>query len=170
MNYQPKENDKLQATLGGGWNHFDNDHYGEIIWAQYASTSFPGQRYYFNTARNTDFNAYARATYQALPWLGAYADMQVRRISYKIDGVEDDQNNVTTRANYTFFNAKAGLTASLGHGQQLYASFAVGQSSCFARPMPTLRASKVVERSTSTVAILSQVSRRFALASARASQ
>lgn len=127
LSYQPKANDKLQATLGGGWNRFDNDHYGEIIWAQYASTSFPGQRYYFNSARKTDFNAYARATYQALPWLGLYADAQVRRIIYKIDGVEDAQNEVTTRANYTFFNPKAGATASLGHGQQLYASLAVGQ-------------------------------------------
>ncbi len=127
LNYQPRANDKLQATLGGGWNRFDNDHYGEIIWAQYASTSFPGQRYYFNTARKTDFNAYARATYQALPWLGLYADAQVRRIIYKIDGVEDAQNDVTTRASYTFFNPKAGATASLGRGQQLYASLAVGQ-------------------------------------------
>ncbi len=127
LNYQPKANDKLQATLGGGWNRFDNDHYGEIIWAQYASTSSIRQRYYFNTAHKTDFNAYARATYQVLPWLGVYGDMQVRRIIYSIDGVEDDQNDVTTRVNYTFFNPKAGLTASLGHGQQLYASFAVGQ-------------------------------------------
>jgi iron complex outermembrane receptor protein len=127
LNYQPRSNDKLQATLGGGWNRFDNDHYGEIIWAQYASTSFPGQRYYDNSARKTDFNAYARATYQALPWLGLYADAQVRRIIYKIDGVEDAQNDVRTRANYTFFNPKAGATASLGHGQQLYASVAVGQ-------------------------------------------
>jgi len=127
LNYQPKGNDKLQATLGGGWNRFDNAHYGEIIWAQYASTSFPGQRYYDNTAHKTDFNAYARATYQALPWLGLYADAQVRRIIYRIDGVEDAQNDVRTRANYTFFNPKAGATASLGHGQQLYASLAVGQ-------------------------------------------
>jgi iron complex outermembrane receptor protein len=26
LNYQPKANDKLQATLGGGWNRFDNAH------------------------------------------------------------------------------------------------------------------------------------------------
>jgi iron complex outermembrane receptor protein len=127
LNYQPKDNDKFQATLGGGWNHFVNDHYGEIIWAQYASTSFPGQRYYFNTARKTDYNAYARATYQALPWLGLYGDVQIRHIKYTIDGVEDEQNDVATRASYTFFNPKAGATAALGHGQQLYASLAVGQ-------------------------------------------
>ena len=125
LNYQPRANDKLQATLGGGWNRFDNDHYGEIIWAQYASTSFPGQRYYFNNARKTDYNAYARATYQALPWLGLYADAQVRRITYTIDGVEDAQENVTTRADYTFFNPKAGATINPGHGHQFYGSFAV---------------------------------------------
>jgi iron complex outermembrane receptor protein len=127
LNYQPKASSAFQATLGGGWNQFNNDHYGEVIWAQYASNSFINQRYYFNNARKTDFNAYARATWQVLPWLGVYGDAQVRRIVYKIDGVEDDQADVTTRVNYTFFNPKAGLTASLGHGQQLYASFAVGQ-------------------------------------------
>ena len=127
LNYQPKDNEKFQATLGGGWNRFDNDHYGEVIWAQYASNSFPGQRYYFNTARKTDYNAYARATYQALPWLGVYGDVQIRHISYTIADVEDKQNDVGNRASYTFFNPKAGVTVPLGQGQQLYASFAVGQ-------------------------------------------
>ncbi|WP_460612950.1 TonB-dependent receptor [Hymenobacter seoulensis] len=127
LNYQPKENDKLQATLGGAWNRFTNDHYGEVIWAQYASNSNIRQRYYFNDALKTDFNAYARATWQVLPKLGVYGDVQLRRIAYNIDGVEDDQNDVTTRARYTFFNPKAGATFSLSEHQQLYASYAVGQ-------------------------------------------
>jgi iron complex outermembrane receptor protein len=127
LNYQPKENDKFQATLGGAWNRFDNDHYGEIIWAQYASNSQLGQRYYFNNALKTDYNAYARATWQVLPILGIYGDVQVRHIKYTIDGLEAGSQDVTTRANYTFFNPKAGATLSLGKGQQLYASFAVGQ-------------------------------------------
>lgn len=127
LNYQPKDNDRFQATLGGAWNRFDNDHYGEVIWAQYASNSSIRQRYYFNSARKTDYNAYARATWQVLPKLGIYGDVQVRHIEYRINGVEDDQNDVTTRANYTFFNPKAGLTFTPAEGQQLYASFAVGQ-------------------------------------------
>ncbi|OGX81792.1 TonB-dependent receptor [Hymenobacter glacialis] len=126
LNYQPRDG-KLQATLGGAWNHFSNDHYGEIIWAQYSQNIAHRQRYYFNNATKTDYNAYARATWQATPWLGVYGDLQLRRIGYRINGIEDDQNDVTTRARYTFFNPKAGTTVSLGHGQQLYASFAVGQ-------------------------------------------
>ena len=127
LNYQPKRYEKLQATLGGAANRFDNDHYGEIIWAQYASNSRLGQRYYFNNAGKDDYNAYARATWQVLPRLGVYGDVQLRHINYRIDGVEDDQNDVRTRASYTFFNPTAGATFDLGDGQQLYASFAVGQ-------------------------------------------
>ncbi|SMB96643.1 TonB-dependent receptor [Hymenobacter roseosalivarius DSM 11622] len=127
LNYQPKNNDRFQATLGGAANRFDNDHYGEIIWAQYASTSNIRQRYYFNEATKSDYNAYARATWQVLPRLGVYGDLQLRRIDYAINGVEDDQNDVTTRARYTFFNPKAGATFAVAEGQQLYASFAVGQ-------------------------------------------
>ncbi|MCI1187933.1 TonB-dependent receptor [Hymenobacter sp. DH14] len=126
LNYQPT-NGKLQATVGGAWNRFDNDHYGEIIWARYASTSFLNQRYYFNNAVKTDYNAYARATWQVLPVLGIYGDVQVRHINYAINGVEQGNQDVTTRASYTFFNPKAGATLTLGHGHQLYGSFAVGQ-------------------------------------------
>jgi len=126
LNYQPRER-KIQTTIGGAWNRFENDHYGEIIWAQYASTSSIRQRYYFNDARKTDYNAYVRTTYEVVPRLGLYGDVQVRHIEYTINGVEDDQNDVTTRASYTFFNPKAGATLALGTGQQLYASFAVGQ-------------------------------------------
>ena len=126
LNYQPADG-KLQATLGGAWNRYDGDHYGEIIWAQYASNSQLGQRYYFNNAVKTDYNAYARATWQVLPILGIYGDVQVRHIDYRIDGLEPKNQDVTTRATYTFFNPKAGATLSLGGGQQLYGSFAVGQ-------------------------------------------
>ncbi|MDB5268834.1 MAG: TonB-dependent receptor [Hymenobacter sp.] len=126
LNYQPVDG-KLQATLGGAWNRFDNDHYGEIIWAQYASNSQLGQRYYFNNAVKTDYNAYARATWQVLPILGIYGDVQVRHIDYRIDGLEPKKQDVTTRATYTFFNPKVGATLTLGRGQQLYGSFAVGQ-------------------------------------------
>jgi iron complex outermembrane receptor protein len=127
LNYQPRANDKLQATLGGAWNRFENDHYGEIIWAQYASNSSLGQRYYFNDASKTDFNVYLRATWQLLPWLSVYGDAQLRHIDYAIKGLESGQNDVSTSASYTFYNPKSGVTIKLSEGQQLYTSYAVGQ-------------------------------------------
>ncbi|GAA4376721.1 TonB-dependent receptor [Hymenobacter koreensis] len=127
LNYQAPENDRLTATLGGGWNRYDGDHFGEVIWARFASTSNIRQRYYFNDAQKTDFNVFAKATYQLLPRLGLYGDLQLRTIDYLIDGVDDDRRDVTTRASYTFFNPKAGATFTLAPGQTLYASYAVGQ-------------------------------------------
>ncbi|GAA4368328.1 TonB-dependent receptor [Hymenobacter saemangeumensis] len=127
LNYQPRSNDRFQATLGGAANRFDNEHYGEIIWAQYATTIAHRQRYYFNDATKSDYNVYARATWQLLPRLGVYADLQLRRIDYRIQGINNDQRKLDTRADYTFFNPKAGATFTLAEGQQLYASLAVGQ-------------------------------------------
>ena len=136
LNYQPKADDRLQATIGGAWNRFENDHYGEVIWARYASTGNIRQRYYFNAARKTDYNAYARATVLLFERLSLYGDAQVRRIRYGIDGVEHEPNSpravkgvvdVTTHVDYTFFNPKAGAAFTLAEGQQLYASYAIGQ-------------------------------------------
>ncbi|KAA9338767.1 TonB-dependent receptor [Hymenobacter busanensis] len=126
LNYQPHGDDRLSATLGGGWNRYAGDHYGEVIWARYASTSSIRQRYYFNEAEKTDFNVFAKATYQVAPRVGLFADLQLRTIDYQIKGVDDDKRDVTTRASYTFFNPKAGLTFTVADGQQLYSSFAVG--------------------------------------------
>ncbi|TGE19953.1 TonB-dependent receptor [Hymenobacter elongatus] len=128
LNYQPAQTDgRLSATLGGGWNRYDGDHYGEVIWARYAGTSEIRQRYYFNEARKTDFNVFLKATYQVMPRLGLFGDVQLRTIDYRIKGLDDDQRDVTTRAEYTFFNPKAGLTYTLSETQNVYASFAVGQ-------------------------------------------
>ncbi|TLM90646.1 TonB-dependent receptor [Hymenobacter jeollabukensis] len=127
LNYQPRHNDRLQATVGGAWNRYDGDHYGEVIWAQYASNGAIRHRYYFNDATKTDFNTYARATWQVLPRLGVYGDAQVRHIGYDIRGLDDDKRDVTTHARYTFFNPKAGATFDLATGSQLYGSVAVGQ-------------------------------------------
>ncbi len=117
---------KLSAVVGGGWNRYTGDHFGEVIWAQYAPTIRPGHRYYDGNARKADFNLYGKATWQATEQLSFFGDLQYRTVNYKINGTDDDHRDVTARANYEFFNPKAGATFTLSEAHQLYASVAVG--------------------------------------------
>ncbi|WP_162427631.1 TonB-dependent receptor [Pontibacter pudoricolor] len=125
LNYST-EDSRLNATLGGAWNKYDGDHYGEVIWARYASGSEIGHRYYFNNAIKTDFNIFAKVTYQLTEKLGLFGDLQSRTINYKIDGVDDDNRNVTQQADFSFLNPKAGVTYAITENQSVYASYAIG--------------------------------------------
>ncbi len=125
LNYQSGPDNRFGATLGGGLNRYAGDHFGEVIWARYASNSSIRQRYYFNDAQKTDGNVFLKATLQVLPQLSVFTDLQLRAIDYRIDGPDDKKRDLTTRASYLFFNPKAGLTYSLAPSQTLYGSVAM---------------------------------------------
>lgn len=125
LNYSSEDN-KLNTTLGGAWNKYDGDHFGEVIWARYASTGEIRYRYYYNKALKTDFNIFGKANYQVTEKLGLFGDLQYRTINYELDGVDDDNRNVTQQADYRFLNPKAGVTYSITDKQTVYASYAVG--------------------------------------------
>ncbi|MEQ8534038.1 MAG: TonB-dependent receptor plug domain-containing protein, partial [Imperialibacter sp.] len=74
--------DKWQTTLGGGLNVYDGEHFGEIIWARYASNSEIRDRYYESNVLKKDFNSYLKANYQLTDRLNAYGDLQIRTIGY----------------------------------------------------------------------------------------
>ncbi len=137
---------RLTANIGGGWNRYTGKHYGEIVWAQYASNGNIRHRYYDNDAAKTDFNLYAKAFYQFLPRLNGYVDMQIRTVDYSFLGFDNAARNVQQQANLVFFNPKAGLTYTINDRSLVYASFGVGnkepnrddytQSSAASRPNP----------------------------------
>lgn len=117
---------RLSATLGGAWNRYDGRHFGEIIWARFASTSNIRDRYYENDSEKTDFNVFAKVTYGLTDKLHVFGDMQLRTVRYSFLGFDNDGENITQEADYTFWNPKAGITYSLQPTHQLYTSFAVG--------------------------------------------
>ncbi|MEQ6167953.1 TonB-dependent receptor [Ekhidna sp. MALMAid0563] len=117
--------DDLDITLGGAWNKYDGDHFGEIIWAQYASNSDIRERYYDNVGLKTDFNVYLKTNYQ-LNDLNLFADLQVRKIDYETVGIDSDLRAINTGDDYTFFNPKVGATYTLNESSNVYASFAIG--------------------------------------------
>lgn len=117
---------KLTANFGGGWSQYQGKHFGEVIWARFASTGNIRHRYYDNDGNKTDFNVFAKAFYQVTPKLNAYVDLQARRVGYSFLGYDNNLLNVQQEANLTFFNPKAGLTYTLNDHSSLYASYGVG--------------------------------------------
>lgn len=114
------------ATLGGSWNRYDGAHYGEVIWARFASNSEIRQRYYDGAALKTDFALYGKVNYQLSDALGLFGDLQYRAVHYDLAGTDDNQRNVTQSVDFEFFNPKAGVTYVINPQQTLYASYAVG--------------------------------------------
>ncbi len=122
LNYAPKSN--LNFTLGGAYNEYDGNHFGEVIWAQYASTSNIRQKYYDGNGFKTDFNVFGKANYQ-LGKLDLFADLQYRLIHYSISGTDKNRNLLDQKTQLNFFNPKLGLTYLINEHTNIYASFAI---------------------------------------------
>ncbi|WP_299704801.1 TonB-dependent receptor [uncultured Pontibacter sp.] len=124
--FQYNPTPRLNATLGGAWNRYDGDHFGEVIWARFASTSNIRDRYYDNNAVKTDFNTFAKVTYGLTDKLSLFGDLQLRTINYTFEGINNNFENLEQEVNYTFVNPKAGISYEVREGHQLYASYAIG--------------------------------------------
>ncbi|HET9487398.1 MAG TPA: TonB-dependent receptor, partial [Chryseosolibacter sp.] len=113
-------------VAGGGWNRYDGDHYGELLWTATGDVPYEHQ-YYFNNGDKRDLNTYLKINYQFSEKFNAFADLQYRKVNYKVSGTENDLKQVGVDALFNFFNPKGGLTYSVSDASQLYASYAVAK-------------------------------------------
>ena len=116
-----KEN--LEVSTGAFYSHYDGDHFGEVIWAKYASNSEIRDRYYEGNGKKDEFTVFAKATYKINEQWSAYGDLQGRFLTYKTTGLTSDRVPLEVDEKYNFFNPKAGLTYELSDKNQLYASY-----------------------------------------------
>ena len=112
--------DQFEVILGGGWNKYEGDHFGKVIWARYASTSELGDHYYDDSSTKTDGNVFAKASYQLTDKWSLFGDLQLRNVNYKANSDETGLVNDT----FNFFNPKAGVTYKLDKINNLYFSYA----------------------------------------------
>jgi len=115
---------KLNLTTGLSYSSYDGDHFGEIIWAQYASDSEIRDRYYDGNSNKYDFSVFAKATYKLNDKLSLYGDLQVRNVDYDTSGTNSDSVLFEIDESYYFFNPKAGLSYNLDDKNNLYFSYA----------------------------------------------
>ncbi|MBD0830975.1 TonB-dependent receptor [Aestuariibaculum sediminum] len=115
----------LNLYVGGGYNKYDGDHFGELIWDSYPVTVPIRTNYYFSVGEKSDYNAYVKAEYTLNYSWFLFADVQYRHVDYKSDGLSSDLLPINVSEKYNFFNPKAGLTYTIDNYNSVYGSLAV---------------------------------------------
>ncbi len=118
------KNRNLDMIFGTSISHYDGDHYGEVIWARFASQSNIRDRYYDGNGKKNDFSLFSKATYKLNDRVQLYGDLQVRNVNYSTSGITSDLVELLVDENYTFFNPKAGVTYKYNDNNDLYLSYA----------------------------------------------
>ena len=113
-------NENLELIMGGGYNEYKGDHFGEIIWAEFASNSEIRDRYYDDNSTKTDFNIYTKANYRLTDQWSLFGDLQYRGVTYQANGEDTGRVDDT----FNFFNPKAGITFDLNRNNNFYFSYA----------------------------------------------
>lgn len=127
------KNERVNTTLGGGLNRYYGDHFGNVLWVKnYTGHLDAGHEYYSNVGSKNDGNIFLKADYRITKHLNAYADLQYRHISYKIEGNNDKWNSATNSLQrlavdetFDFFNPKAGLSWQINRNSRLFGSFSI---------------------------------------------
>lgn len=120
LTYKPTAH--LDFVLGGSANTYFGRHFGELVWAQYASNSEIYQRYYSNDSRKSEVSSYFKAVYKK-DRFDVYTDLQFRHVDYTFIGKELVNGipvDVTQAVQFNFFNPKVGASFKLNSNQTLF--------------------------------------------------
>lgn len=123
LSYEPAA--QLTFILGGAWNQYAGDHFGELIYATFLPVNEIPFRYYFNNALKTDFNSFLKVMWSKDKF-SLYGDVQFRRTGYHFSLPDERENPMENDFDETkFFNPKAGLSYQLNRMQRIYMSVAM---------------------------------------------
>ncbi len=119
----------LSLVLGGAYNEYDGDHFGEIVWARHALNTDIRHRYYDNNGFKKDFNSFVKTGYELMPGLSLFADFQYRYVSYSFLGlawVLEEVVPLQQKAVFHFFNPKAGISYDINQSNSVYLYGGIG--------------------------------------------
>lgn len=121
INYKPSNS--WNYTLGGAFNQYKGDHYGDVTKVFIYPEETFGDKYYFNDATKNDFNIFLKTDYRVEKWL-FNMDLQYRNIHYEVFGDDDKIKNLNFQDKLNFFNPKVGATYFLTQQANVYLSYA----------------------------------------------
>ena len=131
VNYDNQKN--LTANIGGGWNKYDGDHWGNVLWHKVNGDIARDNNfeYYRNNAKKTDFNIYGKASYEFVKGLSAFLDLQYRHVDYKLQDPRDMYlgtdftDAYVINEKYDFFNPKFGFNYDINANNKVYISYTI---------------------------------------------
>ena len=123
LNYRKN---RVNAILGGAYNDYDGDHFGELIWMEHANGTQFGDLYYLNNGRKKDFNTYLKVDYRVNERLSVFGDVQYRNVNYFTSGIDADRRNIAVGDTLDFINPKVGASYKVSRKDWVYASYSVG--------------------------------------------
>lgn len=118
------KDEQVNFISGLSYSTYHGDHFGELIWEQYANNNNFGERYYEGDGDKYDFNTFAKMTYRYNDNLSLYGDLQYRVVNYDTSGINSDLDLFEIDKTYNFFNPKIGFNYSLDNSSDLYFSYA----------------------------------------------
>ncbi len=119
-----KQKGNTELNLGALFSSYVGDHFGELIFANYASDVQPGHRFYENQGDKKEGNIYAKINHRFNDHISGYLDLQYRSISYSANGNLKGPEPISIDKNYVFFNPKAGMVYNHNPKNKFYVSFA----------------------------------------------
>ncbi|MDI9308690.1 MAG: TonB-dependent receptor [Limnohabitans sp.] len=122
LNYQ-KQN--WNVNLGGGYNRYVGNHFGQIIWNSFPVAVTKDAEYYRADGLKEDYSSFLKADYTIAKTLIVFGDVQARRVDYSANGMNGDLKKFNVNKTYHFFNPKAGLTYLIDDYNSLYGSVSV---------------------------------------------
>ncbi len=123
LNYERKG---WNMSLGGAANQYIGDHFGEIIWMQFAGNTPKDFEYYRGESTKNDGNVFFKSHYTIREKNTFYLDLQGRMVQYKTKGNDNDLRAYDVDDQLVFFNPKIGWSFQKSTKEKIYVSVAVG--------------------------------------------
>lgn len=118
---------ETNLVLGGMYSTYDGDHFGNLIWATYASNAQPNHEFYRNKGEKAEGSFFAKLTQKIDDKFSGYIDLQYRNINYTAAGTVNGLGTIAIDDSFNFFNPKFGFTYAVNEKAQWYISYAKAQ-------------------------------------------
>ncbi len=105
------EKNKDQITIGGGWNIYDGQHFGNLPYGipSINTLSLINKVYYNNNAVKKEYNGFIKWEHHLTNHLVSFIDVQLRHVQHTMNGFDVNPDLIVDRK-FDFLNPKAGLS------------------------------------------------------------